>query len=203
MSFSLRTGLISCSKAKGAAQVPKVSRSRTSRLQCAKCPQSYGKNDEEGSSQAQEHSVTQGRGRRAALLGAPLVAFGAVSSQQGANADMEDLLADPMDRCIECAGSGVVPCDMCGGTGKWRALNRKRAKDTYEFTECPQCYGRGVMVCGTCFGTGLRDIRGLLRRPEAKYIVQQMQHGEVKPGEVKKLLAKGFEDLEKAKNNGT
>lgn len=40
---------------------------------------------------------------------------------------------------------------------------RKRAKDTYEFTECPQCYGRGVRVCGVCFGTGLRNVRGLLR----------------------------------------
>ena len=60
---------------------------------------------------------------------------------------------------------------------------RKRAKDTYEFVECPQCFGRGVRVCGVCFGTGLRNVRGLLRRPEATLMVAKMRNGELRAGE--------------------
>ncbi len=31
-------------------------------------------------------------------------------------------------------------------------------------------------------GTGLRNVKGLLRRPEATLLVQKMQNGELKPG---------------------
>ncbi len=63
------------------------------------------------------------------------------------------------------------------------AQHRKRAKDSYEFVECPQCFGRGVRVCGVCFGTGLRNVRGLLRRPEATLMVAKMRNGELRAGE--------------------
>lgn len=45
----------------------------------------------------------------------------------------------PMKDCLECAGTGSIPCTGCGGGGKLEG-------------DCPTCYGRGTGVCPSCDG---------------------------------------------------
>jgi len=122
--------------------------------------------------------------RRRALCGSCAIAVAGLINMPGPAHSLPTLGANQApvpEFCLNCQGSGAIVCDMCGGTGKWRALSRKRAQDKYEFTECPNCFGRGKLVCPVCLGTGKGNTKGLLRRPESKELLDRMYHGTLTP----------------------
>ncbi|KAF7048984.1 hypothetical protein CFC21_057612 [Triticum aestivum] len=131
----------------------------------------------------EEESISSRRRCLACLCAVTLISASGPTfyAPKGFAADMTTKPGVQKAVCRNCGGGGAIICDMCGGTGKWKALNRKRAKDVYEFTECPNCYGRGKLVCPICLGTGVPNNKGLLRRPGAKELLDKMYNGKLLP----------------------
>jgi hypothetical protein len=72
--------------------------------------------------------------------------------------------ADADVKCKNCSGGGQVPCDLCSGTGFWRALASNDVNQRYQGVVCPECEGSGTLRCPVCLGTGDGNVKGLLRR---------------------------------------
>lgn len=50
--------------------------------------------------------------------------------------------------CLECAGEGIVECELCAGSGF-----DDESPDDQDFT-CPECNGTGEDECSECGGSG-------------------------------------------------
>lgn len=74
--------------------------------------------------------------------------------------------------CNSCNGTGEKPCEMCGGHGQIRVLQRALQPynrcmgtlalwlgiPTTEIRTCGKCLGTGKVPCTDCSGTGKVNI---------------------------------------------
>lgn len=88
----------------------------------------------------------------------------AAAETTAAPADAAPVPPPPGGGCKNCRGGGKVACELCSGTGFWRAIANNDANQKYKGVVCPQCEGVGNLVCPVCLGTGEGNVRGLLRR---------------------------------------
>lgn len=108
--------------------------------------------------------------RRNFILWAVLVLFGFIQQfstpQEAAAEDTAPANpgAVPEKKCTNCSGRGEISCELCLGTGFWRAVSTADPRLKYKGVVCPECEGSGILPCPVCLGTGEGDVRGLLRR---------------------------------------
>lgn len=115
----------------------------------------------DGTGQVSRRSLLQ-----KSLLATSAFILGAIGNQrEPANARDENIADSSSEAsCRNCEGSGKVICELCSGTGFWRALQGTNPNQKYQGVVCPECEGTGKLTCPVCLGTGEGNVRGLLRR---------------------------------------
>ncbi|HZS05656.1 MAG TPA: hypothetical protein VFD58_12525 [Blastocatellia bacterium] len=58
------------------------------------------------------------------------------------------------DMCINCAGTGEIACEHCGGVGQ-------EPEASLLDQECHKCRGTGKENCPECRGSGLIELAAL------------------------------------------
>lgn len=71
----------------------------------------------------------------------------------------------------------VMVCEFCLAPFVWKFMSQP--KQSYVLMICGA--GRGKLVCPVCLGTGLPNNKGLLRRPDARQLLDKMYNGRLLP----------------------
>lgn len=98
------------------------------------------------------------------VLGATALILGLMQSPDRSDAADDKSQSGSESTCQNCHGTGKVPCELCLGTGFWRAISGNDPRQKYKGVVCPECEGTGNLICPVCLGTGEGNVRGLLRR---------------------------------------
>jgi molecular chaperone DnaJ len=76
--------------------------------------------------------------------------------------------------CAECSGSGAargtspIPCDMCGGAGEVRRVQRSILGQLVSVSPCPTCGGEGQRIAEPCRHCGGRGVDSKEKRIEVE-----------------------------------
>ncbi|KAA8491467.1 Protein EMBRYO SAC DEVELOPMENT ARREST 3, chloroplastic [Porphyridium purpureum] len=136
----------------------------------------HAREDEPHSTREGEESVSRRAWLRtscAAVFGMVLGGVMGMDARKGTQVAAKETKEERIERleeeagpCSNCLGKGKVPCEMCSGTGFWRALgaSKENRNVRYKGVVCPTCEGTGTLPCPICLGTGLGYTKGILRR---------------------------------------
>lgn len=138
--------------------------------------------------QAQDCTCCNGPSRRAFLLSSgltlaaaslqPLRARAGKGDDTSANASDDSDSAkrgfDDEELCYVCDGRGIIPCQLCEGSGTF--VTDDNIVIDREMT-CPSCAGGGTIGCLKCIGTGLSSTKGFLRNASQDGRIRMRRNG--------------------------